>query len=48
MLRKLTRFFVASDIGSLIIENTEQLPKRFAEEKKRANRAKDRARKRRK
>jgi hypothetical protein len=48
MLRKLTRFLVASDIGSLIIENTEQLPKRFAEEKKRAERARDSARKRRK
>jgi hypothetical protein len=48
MLRKLTRFLVPGDISSLIIENIEQLPKRFAEEKKRANRAKDRARKRRK
>jgi hypothetical protein len=48
MLRKLTRFFIPGDIGSLIIENTEQVSERLAEEKKRAKRAKDRARKRRK
>ncbi len=48
MLRKLSRFLIPGDIGSLIIENTEQSPKRFAEEKKRAERARDSARKRRK
>jgi hypothetical protein len=48
MLRKLSRFFIPGDIGSLIIENTEQSPKRLAEEKKRAERARDSARKRRK
>lgn len=48
MLRKLTRFLIPGDIGSRIIENTEQAPKRFAEEKKRAERARDSARKRRK
>jgi hypothetical protein len=47
MLRKLSRFLIPADIGSLIIENTEQSPKRFAEEKKRAERARDSARKRR-
>lgn len=47
MLRKLTPFYIPSE-HSFLIEHTEQLPKRLAEEKKRANRAKDRARKRRK
>jgi len=47
MLRKLTPFFIPSE-HSFLIEHTEQLPMRLAEEKKRANRAKDRARKRRK
>jgi len=47
MLRKLTRFLIPED-GSLLIDHTEQVPKRFAEEKKKARRAKDRDRKRRK
>ena len=48
MLRKLSRFLVLDDIGSRMIENAEQLPKRFAEEKRKARRAKDGARKSRK
>ena len=48
MLRKLTRFLISPDIGDRIIENTEQLPNRFAEETKKAKRARDRDRKGRK
>ena len=47
MLRKLTRFFIPSE-RSFLIECIEELPKRFAEEKKRTERARDSARKRRK
>ena len=47
MLRKLTRFFIPSE-RSFLIEYIEELPKRFAEEKKRTERARDSARKRRK
>lgn len=47
MLRKLTRFLIPED-RSLLIDHTEQLPKRLAEEKKKAKLAKDLARKRRK
>ena len=46
MLRKLTRFLIPAHYGSRLIERTEQLPQRFAEEKRRAERARDRARKR--
>jgi hypothetical protein len=48
MVRKLIRFLIPSDIGSLFIEDTDDLPKRFAEEKKKARQARDRDRKRRK
>jgi hypothetical protein len=47
MLRKLTRFFIPSE-RSFLIEYVEESAKRFAEEKKRIERARDSARKRRK
>ena len=48
MLRKLTRFLIPADIGSLVIEDVEQIRGRLLEEKKKDKRARDRARKRRK
>jgi hypothetical protein len=47
MLRKLTRFFLPSE-RSFLIEYIEELFKRFAQERKRIERARDSARKRRK
>jgi len=48
MVRKLSRFLIPSDIGSLFIKDIDQLPKRVAEQKQNARRAKERDRKRRK
>jgi hypothetical protein len=48
MMRKLRRLLIPSDIGNLFIEDADDAPKRFAEEKKKARQARDRDRKRRK
>jgi hypothetical protein len=48
MLRELNRFLISADVGNRIIEDTAQLPNRFCEETKKAKRARDRDRKRRK